>query len=454
VIALALATSALADVLGCARDASAAEPARPVVRVTLDAPQPVLVGQQVHMEVVVLVPNFFTGAPQFPEIEAPGASVELLDDAVNANDTIDGVGYAGVQRTYVVTPQQPGEVTVPAAKVSFAYAAEPGKPGVASTIEIPGQTLTARAAGVANSDDGGAVARAVPAPVARIGIEQSLDRSLDGLMTGDAVTRTITTFARGAAAMSIPAPTFTAPEGVRVYARDPVLTDVGVRDGGPGGRRVDRVTYVFEKPGRHTLPAVEVAWLDPADQQRNVSRAPEIVATVTANPSAAPAIAPQAAAAGEEGDDGPGAHPAPRRALPWAFAAAALLLVAAWAWRRWLPVVRALAAARHAARATSEEAYLARLDAACRANDAESAYRALAAWAHRAGWSSLAAACARRPQLAAATAELEAHLYGDHGDRAPWRGGALLAALVPARPGAADHRSRRARGVSLPALNP
>jgi len=454
--AVLLAAGVMANALGAACAAHAAD--APIVRVTLDAPQPVLVGQQVRLDVLVLVPNFFTAAPRFPQIDAPGATVALLDDALNANDTIDGTSYAGVQRTYVITALQPGEVTVPAARIGFSYAAEPGKPGVAGSVEIPAQRIVATAS-VASSPDGATTAGAslpdlaAEVPVAQVGVEQSLDRPIDGLKVGDTVTRTITTSARDAAATSIPPPSFAAPDGVRVYVHDPVLTDLGVRDGGPGGRRVDRVTYAFEQPGRYTLPAIEVAWLDPADRQRKTSRAPEIVVEVAANPAAAPAIIPEATTAGAAHGDGSRAAAALRRVLPWALVAAALVLVAGWAWRRWAHVVRARLGARRAAQASSEEVFFARLDAACRADDPEAAYHALGAWARRAGWPSLAAACASHAGLAAATSELEAQLYGRRAATGSWRGMAVREAAAGARE-AALARHERVHGVALRALNP
>jgi hypothetical protein len=453
VVALALLVALAICAIGRAGDARAAAQAQPVVRVTLDATHAVLVGQQVRMDVVVLVPNFFTGAPRFPEIEAPGATVVLLDDAVNANDTIGEIGYAGVQRTYVVTALQPGDITLPAASITFAYAAEPGKPGVAGTVEIPSQALQAKPAGDATSRDGTVAA---PAPVARVTIEQRLDRSLDGIKVGDTVTRTITTFAHNAAAMSIPAPTFTAPEGVRIYTHDPALADLGVRDGGPGGRRVDRVTYAFERTGSYALPAIDVSWVDPADHQRKTSTAPAITVAVAANPGAAPAIAPHAPAAGEEDDDT--AHVTRRFWRAAASIALAVVLLAAIPWRRWADPLRTRIAARRVARATSEEAFAARLDAACRANQPRDAFRALTAWTRRAGWPSLAAACTALPELGPPITALEATLF-DHraGGTAStsWDGQPLrdaMASIRRARTSRAPANERH--GVRLPALNP
>ena len=116
----------------------------------------------------------------------------LLDDAVNTSESIDGETYAGIQRSYAVTPQRAGAIVLPAARVTFRYAAEPGKPGVDGAVELPPTTIAAVTAPGATEADGAAAAAPATTP---------------------------------------PEPSFEAPQGVRVYRHDPVLTDVGPRDG-------------------------------------------------------------------------------------------------------------------------------------------------------------------------------------------------------------------------------
>jgi len=60
------------------------------VRVNVATRPPLIVGQQIQIDVQVLVPNFFMGSPKFPVLDVRGAVVTLTDDAVNLNDTIRG----------------------------------------------------------------------------------------------------------------------------------------------------------------------------------------------------------------------------------------------------------------------------------------------------------------------------------------------------------------------------
>ncbi len=423
----------------------AASPARaapePLVRVRVAAKPPYFVGQQLRVDVQVLAPNFFLSPPQFPTLDVPGAIATLLDErAVNNTETIDGVAYSGITRTYGITLQQPGDVTLPAAPITFTYAAEPGQPGVSGAVTLSPRTLTATL-------PAGASAGGVPVPVAEVTLTQSFDRDPKTIAAGGTLTRTVDAFAPNTQAMMIPPPEVDAPAGVRIHRRDPVLTDAP-----GGGRRVDRVTYVFQEPGDYTLPAVELAWLDPATGTRKLSRAPAIAVSV-ARGAAAPAIAPSAAARGE----------APSRAprvdwRPWIAAGAGLLAVAlggVWGTRRYGAHWRAWAAARRRTRDESEAAYFARAERTCTAGDPAAAYQALGAWARRTGAASSSALAAGDPALSAEVGALERRLYGAVPETGAWDGRALAAAAAAwrrARAGVCARGSLRA--PALPALNP
>ena len=218
----------------------------------------------------------------------PNAVVTLQDDAQNLTETIDGTAYAGIRRTYLITPQAAGDYTLPQVDITFTYAAVPGQPPANGSVTLPPTSFTV--AGVPGSGSGPGTAVA-----ARVTIEQAVDGGdLENLKVGDAVVRTITITAEGIQAMMIPPPTVDAPSGVRMYRQDPVLKDETTDRGEfVGGRRTDRATYVFEQPGDYTLPAIEIAWFNPATGKSEAARAPEIKVAVSVNPGASPAIAPE-----------------------------------------------------------------------------------------------------------------------------------------------------------------
>ncbi|KAF7961509.1 hypothetical protein AWV80_32555, partial [Cupriavidus sp. UYMU48A] len=248
--------------------------AEPVVRVNVAAKQPVLPGQQIRVEVTILAPNFFLSAPVFPTLQVPGAIITMPDDrGVNTVEKIGGASYAGIQKTYLFAAEQGGDFQLPQVTIAFTYAGDDGKP-MHGSVTLPATTI--RAAGAA-----GTAAATAALPVARLNVTQSFDRPVSGpqaqFHAGDALVRTITTFAPQTQAMMIRPPKVEAPSGVRVFAGDPRLDDAAHDSAGnTGGSRTDRITYVFEHAGTYTLPAIKVEWFDPVTRRPGESEAPEV----------------------------------------------------------------------------------------------------------------------------------------------------------------------------------
>jgi hypothetical protein len=424
--------------------------------VTLEPKGPVVVGQQVRVNVQVLVPNFFMSALAFPPIDIPGAIVSRPDDsAEHVTETINGESYAGIQQSFVVTPQRAGEFALPPATITFQYAAVPGQ-ATGGAVTLPPAKFTAKLPpGVAPS----ATTAGAPAePVARVTISQSLDHDVKSLKVGDTLTRTVSAFAERTQAMMIPPPTFDAPDGVRVYRKDPVLADeTKDRTGFVGGRRTDRVTYLFEKPGRYTLPAIDIAWFDVKTGKQESARAPAIEVSVAENPRAAPAIAPEPPPAVDATAGAVVKRVDWRRWAPWAIGTVLGALLLAWLARRYTPRYRTWRAARRREREESEPAYFARAERACRSNDAPAAYRALGAWAWRAGAVSLTTWCNTLGDggLRSQAVALERALFAAGKPGEAWDGPRFAAAIAGARRtwlASRDHGA--ARPQALPALNP
>ncbi|MEM5277722.1 BatD family protein [Cupriavidus taiwanensis] len=429
--------------------------AGPIVRVEVGARQPVLVGQQVGIDVTILAPNYFLSAPEFPPLGVPGAVVTLPDArAVNSTETIDGVAYAGIRKTYAFTAEQDGEFRLPAATIQVTYAGDDGAPR-AGSVTLPATTIRAGTGGTGTAAAGAATGRRM-LPVARLSVTQTLDHDPDHgvvrLHAGDALVRTVTTFAPQTQAMMIVPPHADPPRGVRMFRADARLSDQARDAPGPGGTRVDALTYVFERPGTYTLPAVTVDWVDPATGRPASSAAPAVKVEVAAARNAG-ALAPGGPSAGAL----PGAGGLPWRTLLWG--AGALLGAAALAllWRRLRPRLARLRQRRaehRRARADGAEARLASTLRACRANDAAAASQALGGWT-RAAHGTTPAAWAEAlgdAALVAAVTGLQRHLYGSAPIPSAWDGNALAQAL--GRHATAAPPRRRHAGPALPPLNP
>lgn len=422
--------------------ATGLQAAEPIIRVEILTQPPIVPGQQVQIQVDVLAPNFFLSPPKFPLFDLPNAVVTLPDErAVNLTETINGESYAGVRRDYIVTPQIAGDFILPPASITFTYAAVPGQPGTAGAVTLPPEKFTVAGA------PAGATAAAQKVTVA-----QDLDRDPRSLKSGDTLVRTLTVTAQGMQAMMIPVPDFTAPDGVRLYPHDPVLTDkLDQAQGTIGGERIDRVTYAFETAGDYQLPAIEIAWYDPATQKREVARAPEIDVSVEAAAGFTPAIKPP-----EVGQEAApkGAHL--WQALPWIASGLAGLVLLTWLVSWLVAHMRAWRQARRLSYEQSEACSFQHFSAACREGASDRVYGALQSWAGRAKTAPLGD-WLRGSGDGAALAEyekLERALFAPQPEAGSYDAAKLLAGIADARRKWLDRRAAVAAPAALPPLNP
>jgi hypothetical protein len=414
----------------------------PVVRVEVETPQPVGVGQQVKVNVGVFVPNYFLSPPQFPLFDLPGAIVSLPEQGgLNLNDRIGGESYAGIQRTYVITPQQAGQLTLPPARISFTYAATPPQPTEAA-VTLPPQTIAVR---VPPGAEGALMASGLT-------VTQSLDRNPAELKTGDTLTRTIVTAASGIQAMMIPPPVFEPVDGATLYPQQPVLRDVSRdRTGLVGATRTDRMVYRFDRPGDYLLPELAFDWFDPATGKRAKASAPEVPAKVAATAAFETGIAPDLAVPTEPA---PGLTPFDWiKLIASAIGVAGIAGLAAFLF----PRCRRAVMAWRARQAKSEPACFARLREACQGNDRKAIYRALDAWARRADAASASDWIRQNgsDELKRSFGDFERGLFGSSPVTQAWQAQPLLSALIDARRDWLRRAGPQARALSaLPALNP
>ncbi|EON19169.1 hypothetical protein ASL20_11300 [Cupriavidus necator] len=431
-----------------------ARAAEPIVRVEVGAKQPVLVGQQISIDVTILAPNFFMSAPAFPVLQVPGAVVTMPDQrALNSTEIIDGVGYAGIRKTYAFTAEQDGDFELPSATVRFTYAGDDGASREGS-VTFPPTRIRAGAGGAVKA--GAGIGRPL-LPVARLTVTQALDHASDEgtvrLRAGDALVRTVTTFAPQTQAMMIHPPHAAAPRGVRVFSADARLSDHAQDAPGPGGTRVDAITYVFERTGTYTLPAVTVDWVDPATRKPAKSEAPAI-RVVVAPARAGSALAPGGPSAGAL----PGEGGLPWRTLLWGAVGLVAVLAAGLSWWRMRPALARLRqrlAERKRARAEGADAQLEATLQACQAGSAAVASQALGAWTRAAHGTTPAvwAESVGDAGLADAVTDLQRHLYGAMPAQAAWNGTPLAQGLRRHTARAPVRRHRQAM-PALPPLNP
>ncbi|MET4389036.1 hypothetical protein ABIB73_004801 [Bradyrhizobium sp. F1.4.3] len=251
--------------------------AEPIVQVTIDPPR-VVVGQRATLDILVLAPNYMTQPPELPGFQVRNAVTRQLQ-SVNTNEQRDGVSYAGVRFEYAIYPQEPGSYAVSGQKVHIKYAAEP--PATREVdIALPDVSLEAFVPDAALDLQPFLSA-------SRLTVEQQIKRSSDQLKAGDAVTRTVTIKAEGTPAMLLPPQAFAAIDGLRLYPAQPVLEDkTDGRTDVMTSNRVDSATYMLERPGDYSLPAIDVGWWNVGSGKVEMVHLDAVPLKVTADPAA------------------------------------------------------------------------------------------------------------------------------------------------------------------------
>ena len=354
----------------------------PFARTRLDPGAEVTVGQPVRVTVEVLVPTWFTGAPQFPDLDLRDAIVIFEDRGVNFTEPIEGSTWAGQSRSYVIYPQRPGDYRIDAIPVALRYNSEDAGPRAEATATPPPVRFEA----VVPPE-----AEGLPYFISSSGleIEQSFDREPGTMLVGEAFTRTITVTVRDALSMVLPPLPSEPIPGLAVYAEPPVVKDSDTQRGGAVvGTRIEQATFVAEEEGDYTLPAVEISWWDVDEEKLAVARLTAIELRVDPNPEALAAIPLPDEDPLEEG-----AESSQRRRVSligilrqWG-PPLALLLVLGWIGRalarRYLPAIRQRLEAARERQRESESAAFAELKRVADSGDAKATWNAWSAWLDR-----------------------------------------------------------------------
>ncbi len=346
---------------------------KPIVNARLEPATGIIVGQAVHLVVEVLAPNYFTGSQYFPSFELENAIVVFPEETpVHLNRQINGQSYAGIQRTYSIYPQQPGEFRLPPAKLTVPYASVPPK-STEATLTLPQLTFHA---------DIPAAARGLSyfLPTTRLTMQQNWGSALKDLRVGDTVERTIAVTTLKLQGMLIPPLAMDAPEGIRVYPEEPkVLNQKTDRGEFIFGRRTESAKYLIQKEGDYTLPSIELKWWNLSSNRVVTATLPAIHFTAAPNPAYVAELPPEA---------DPIAVVQPKQ--PSLFARyywigvavpiALVMLLLSWLGKRYGPSLYYRLKMRLERLRHSEPVCFRKLNRACGRNDARRAYQLLHLW--------------------------------------------------------------------------
>lgn len=249
------------------------------VQTTLQPGDSVMVGAVLQLQVEVLTDSWFTSAPTLPDLKLPGALVMPPNgQAQHTRETLDGIPFFGMRYSYLITPSQAQGFDIPALTIR----ATPGE--ASSEWVVYSQPLHFSAQQPPGFKAGETVLVAQG-----LRFTQNISQSSTPLNVGDTVTRQLTLQADGALAMALPIPDLVEVNGLSRYPKTPQISNLDDGRGNlNGGQRVDSVTYQIERPGRHSLPAVQLRWWDSSTQQTRTAEVPAVAFEAAANDSYRP----------------------------------------------------------------------------------------------------------------------------------------------------------------------
>ncbi|GGF58756.1 hypothetical protein GCM10007301_18070 [Azorhizobium oxalatiphilum] len=242
----------LAAPLGAQQISAPSQTPQVIVRESLSPASGAVVGQHVALRVDVLFADEMPRPPRVSLPEVPGLQVLRFEtQGTGLRETIDGRAYVGQRFEFALYARRGGAFDIAPAAVTLLDRAG----AITGTAE--GQTVPLRITVPPGVDPSGAVVA-----TRTLTLTQSWQPSPAGhFKAGDAVVRIITRTAEDIPGLAMRDVAFEAPEGVRVYADPPDISDRSNR-GVVTGQRVDRVTYVFERGGTVNLPSLTQPWWD------------------------------------------------------------------------------------------------------------------------------------------------------------------------------------------------
>lgn len=356
----------------------------------------------------------------------------------------NGRRYDVVERSYLIYPQESGEVTVQPVRVTAQVLER-----AASLFEMFGRAVkTRRVDSAPVTLTVRPVPEAFPAgahwlPARRVRLNELWAPDSGPVKVGEPMSRTLSLWASGVTSGQLPTLVPGTIAGLRQYPDQPQLQD-SLQAGEQHAVRQEKIAYVADRTGTREIPALAIPWWNTNTDALEYAKLPARGMEIEALPTAEQ-IAPAPPSVPDRAVDAAGTAPAsPQGSLSWRdwpgwFGVAVFALMGWLATTLWL---LGRAPGKKPARATPESEStaavsapqaLALVRAACAADDAAAAQRALLVWAV-AVWSAEApltlGALAQRVDepLKTPLAGLDRACHGSAGNR--WQGATLAQALT------------------------
>jgi hypothetical protein len=235
------------------------------------------VGQSVSFDIELLVTGQFSGAPVFELPDAENVVVMQVSNRPLINSRqMNHKTWVSQTHSFAAFSQRGGSVIIPPVTVRF---------GSKETWNATQQNHSLKTDSLVLSIKMPPGAKGLVAAAENLQASESWQPGeAKEIRVGDAVRRTISLEADNFPAMLLPVAEFEAPQGVSVYGSEPVINDL-VDRGTIRANRSDSASFVFERVGHVTLPAISIRWWNPEREEWRVQEFQARSFVVTENTS-------------------------------------------------------------------------------------------------------------------------------------------------------------------------
>ena len=383
------------------------------------------------------------------EPSLPGATIEQIDKDQESDGIVNGKRYRIIERTYAITPEQSGELTVETPMFSGDIMVQSQRRsgflsfGETKPVNVLGDTLALNVRPIPSSYPVDASNNWLPSEL--LTLHQEWQPQLSEFRVGEPITRTITLTAAGLGKAQLPKIVMDAPTGLKIYPDQAEVHSNLTKERLISQKR-QNFALVASRAGDYVLPKMTIAWWNTVTNQYQQAILPAQTITVKPNPNApqVPVIASSPASIANGTPTTTANTPAVTTSpiiiekagyLQWLFLA--LWLLTSFAWMFHVFYLKRSSKDSKKPKETVNNHYLA-LMAACKQNNAEQALNLILPWLNKLtekqGSVEIATLSEAISQInndafTCAINEVQQHLYGKQTTDNSWLGDSLLKAI-------------------------
>ncbi|MFL2840334.1 MAG: BatD family protein [Pseudohongiellaceae bacterium] len=223
----------------------------------------------------------FDQGAQLGPLVAEDAVIQQLGNDITSQEVIDGLRYNIIERRFVLFPQSSGSLQIS----PITFTATVGRRRTGSIFS--GQMTGGRTINIIGDDHQINVlgkpasypADATWLPSSNLVLEETWSSTLQGIKTGEAITRNLRLRAEGLSSSLLPDIQYTETEELKFYPDQPNREDLANQNG-VTGIRSQGTAIVATEGGNFILPVIELPWWNTLTDTLEYARLPEHMMSV------------------------------------------------------------------------------------------------------------------------------------------------------------------------------